>query len=303
MSKQSTQSLQPLVQLAAKRLEYLIRRRNTGIRKKSRHEVFMYWLESEKSSIEILSKKTSLRDISSTARRLLWSYSNEELAEHGGHGKKLLLQWMAIEKPKETTKASLLKESQKTDGILKNSFKPQNLKSHQLVESKNEVESWLLLLAIHILWKKESKCTHALELCSKAIDITSKHINDILILSPKSHLEKEENAEKVMSLKKIASILKTYEALIAQECVSSYLGKNDDTLENDSTFKTTSSSADDTPKAHKQTRESLQRRMEYNKKRLESLNKRLDFKANMINFNLIDPNNSTDNENEKSKCL
>ena len=315
----SSPSLQPSIQIAAQRLEYLYRRRSIGIRKKSRFEVFIYWFKSEKSSIEILSKTTTLKDISITARRLLLPPSSSSSSSSKLHGendvgvydrKELLLQWMHSDKIKDKTKKSAVKPMkksttpkrlQKRNGPYKNSsispsssnitkirFKNSSMstgtKSHQLIESKHEIESWLHIIAINILWKKESKCTEAFTLCTKAIGINSSHMNTILTKSPKSHAEKDENADRVSSLKKLNKILQDYESTLAQEC-------DDDDGDGDGK-KDDVSEIDTTPFVHKDKMDDLHRRMEFNKKRLESLNISMDFKANMINFNLIDVNHS-----------
>jgi hypothetical protein len=103
-------------------------------------------------------------------------------------------------------------------------------------------------------------------------------------LSPRSHIEREENEDKKSSLKLLISNLQNYETLIAQECVQSHVAH-----EGDGSSKSS---------VHKQRFQSLQRRMDFNKQRLESLNNRMDFKANMMNFNLIDVT-CGDDENSK----
>ena len=266
MSKKTLVKSQPTVQIEAQRLEYLLRKRikEGDIERRFRFDIFSNWLESDSSSIDLVSASTSLKDISITARRLLLSFPSDEPTD----GRGLLLQWSKIPHIRHTSDRL---KSKKEANLL-------------LTESLREIEAWLFSVAIYILWKRESKCTDALALCCRAISFTSTHLNNIATLSPRSHIEREENEDKKSSLKLLISNLQNYETLIAQECVQSYVAH-----EGDGSSKLS---------VHNQRFQSLQRRMDFNKQRLESLNTRMDFKANMMNFNLIDV---TCGDDEKSK--
>lgn len=279
MSNRSIISSQPKVQTAAQRLDYLLRKRKTAVRKtKSRFEVFAYWLESDKSAVDVISTSTSLKDISITARRLLLSSPYEEPHD----GKQLLLSWSKPPKaPKTPEKMRPIRSRSKRNMVNNND------KKLQLTESIMEIEAWLFSVAVYILWKRESKCNEALVLCSRAIGIASSHVSDIATMSPRSHIDREENDDKKSSLKLLISNLKNYETLISQECVKSLMVESE-------------GNAEVNEDVHKQRIQSLHRRMEFNKKRLESLNTRLDFKANMINFNLIDLAGNSDDEDDST---
>lgn len=261
---------QPKVQTAAQRLEYLFGKQRTASKMtKSRYEVFTYWLKSEQSSVEAVSKSTSLRDISITTRRLLLSNPNEEPFD----GRELLLKWSKPPKVLPSPSSPLIKRERSSTLKTRSNLKREDNKKLQLKESSKEIETWLFSIAIYVLWKRESKCNEALALCSRAIEITSNHVSNIATLSPRSPIQKEENEDKMSSLKIFISKLQKFETLIAQESAQPCLVKDED--------------SPPFSWINKQRMESLKRRMEFNKQRLESLHTTLDFKANMINFNLI----------------
>lgn len=165
-----------------------------------------------------------------------------------------------------------------------------------LVHSLKEIEVWLFAIAIYILWKKEKKYSEALALCSRVISMTSSHLNHITTLSPKSHIEKQENDDKKLSLNILISKLQVFESLIAHDCVQSYIGTENGSKDNDDgsnhhNHDINHSDKDDNDFVtssfiQKQRMDSLTRRMEFNKQRLESLNARLDLKVNVINFSM-----------------
>lgn len=258
------------VQTAAQRLEYLLRKRKINVfnkaNNKSRIILFSDWLENV--TVEDIAKSTSLKDISTTARRLLLN-SDEEFED----GKDSLFQWS---KPGRQQSSRF-----KSISINKKKGNLQLLK-----ESTKEIEIWLFSIAIYILWKKELKRDEALALCSRVIGITSTYIYNIATMSPRSHKEREDNDDKKSALKILKSNLQTYETLISQECVKSY--QDSDEEQKYSSFK------------HKQRMESLKRRMEFNKQRLNSLKTELDFKANLMSFHLVD---RTTEKDEKEKVF
>mmetsp|Transcript_4009 Transcript_4009/g.5229 ORF Transcript_4009/g.5229 Transcript_4009/m.5229 type:complete len:304 (+) Transcript_4009:206-1117(+) len=254
MSTKIQQHSQPRVQVEAQRLENLLRRRKRlGRKNKSRSQIVQEWLECQTSSAEFLSKATTLQHISVTSRRLLLDHPHKKLYD----GREILLQW------------------EKTPVRQEGMFRTKSHSNIQLKEGAKEIESWLFSLAIYILWKKESNCTEALALCSKAIGLTSTHLNTYATMSPRSHADKEDNEDKKLSLKLLLTRLQKYETMIAGECVQSRVS--------DESNQTSSSKC-----IHKQRLESLRKRMEYNKKKLDSLHEKMDFKASMINLSLKD---------------
>ena len=89
-----------------------------------------------------------------------------------------------------------------------------------------EVEAWLLSLAVHIL-QRDERCTDALSICSSAIGILSQHIHNLKNRSPatpqKLNVRVAQMEEKELGLVLFLDRLQMQQQSIAHRCVKAML--------------------------------------------------------------------------------
>mmetsp|Transcript_13758 Transcript_13758/g.20670 ORF Transcript_13758/g.20670 Transcript_13758/m.20670 type:complete len:325 (+) Transcript_13758:16-990(+) len=89
------------------------------------------------------------------------------------------------------------------------------------------IEAWLLTIAIRHL-QRDARCTDALSLCSKSIEIVSEHIHTIETMSPTSPQNRAFNEEQRTSLLLLHHRVQTLQSSTAKDCVTAMLRESSD---------------------------------------------------------------------------